>query len=171
MSEHERGPGRLGMPVEVARQRLLEDAETRKIAETLGMELEAYVERVLYYAQHREAEPELTVLEDEDGQPPEGVASVEEVEAWLEGVASGELVVERAPAEESDAFSVTEEASERLQRAAGAQVERTAPRVETLRGEVKAPAGEAGAALKAQLLAQRQQTRLGLEAKKSKKKG
>ena len=56
----------LKRPVEVVRAELLKDADTKRIAKAVGMELEAYVELVLQYAQDKDKEPVLNVVEDEE---------------------------------------------------------------------------------------------------------
>jgi hypothetical protein len=61
------GPKRgLKRPIEVVRAELLKDADTKRIAKAVGMELEAYVELVLQYAQDKDKEPVLNVVEDEE---------------------------------------------------------------------------------------------------------
>ncbi len=65
----ESSPGKkrgLTRPIEVVRAELLKDADTKRIAKAVGMELEAYVELVLQYAQDKDKEPVLDVVEDED---------------------------------------------------------------------------------------------------------
>lgn len=56
----------LTRPVEVVRAELLKDADTKRIAKAVGMELEAYVELVLQYAQDKDKEPVLDVVSDEE---------------------------------------------------------------------------------------------------------
>jgi hypothetical protein len=68
MSQQET-PGKkrgLTRPVEVVRAELLKDAETKRIANAVGMELEEYVELVLEYAQDKDKEPVLLVGDDAD---------------------------------------------------------------------------------------------------------
>jgi hypothetical protein len=65
----EASPGKkrgLTRPIEVVRAELLKDADTKRIAKAVGMELEAYVELVLQYAQDKDKEPVLEVVEDEE---------------------------------------------------------------------------------------------------------
>jgi hypothetical protein len=59
-------PQKLKKPVEKIRAELLEDADTRRIAKAVGMELEAYVEMVLDYLQNPDKQPVLKVASDEE---------------------------------------------------------------------------------------------------------
>jgi hypothetical protein len=84
----------LKRPIEVVRAELLKDADTKRIAKAVGMELEAYVELVLQYAQDKDKEPILEVVSDEELRangfnPP----SAEDVAALLIAGAKGELGV------------------------------------------------------------------------------
>ncbi|MDC0712179.1 hypothetical protein POL68_27175 [Stigmatella sp. ncwal1] len=56
----------LKRPIEVVRAELLKDADTKRIAKSVGMELEAYVELVLEYAQDKDKEPMIAVVSDEE---------------------------------------------------------------------------------------------------------
>ena len=56
----------LSRPVEVVRAELLKDPDTQRIAKTVGMELEEYVELVLDYAQNPDKEPVVKVVADEE---------------------------------------------------------------------------------------------------------
>ncbi|MDY7231342.1 hypothetical protein [Hyalangium rubrum] len=56
----------LKRPVEVVRAELLKDPDTKRIAKAVGMELEAYVELVLEYAQDKDKQPMIKVVEDEE---------------------------------------------------------------------------------------------------------
>jgi len=84
----------LKRPVEVVRAELLKDADTKRIAKAVGMELEAYVELVLQYAQDKDKEPELHVVSDEElranGFNP---VTAEEAANMLIAVAKGEMGV------------------------------------------------------------------------------
>ncbi|MFY1825507.1 hypothetical protein ACN47A_06315 [Myxococcus fulvus] len=90
---------RLKRPVENVRAELLADPDTQRIAKSVGMELAAYVELVLDYAQHPEKEPVLQVVPDEilkqSGYEP---ASIEEVGEFFLGAARGELGLGPPPA-------------------------------------------------------------------------
>jgi hypothetical protein len=89
------GPKRgLKRPLEVVRAELLKDADTKRIAKAVGMELEAYVELVLQYAQDKDKEPVLDVVSDEELKangfnPP----STEEVAKVLMSAARGDMGV------------------------------------------------------------------------------
>ncbi|HYO53658.1 hypothetical protein [Archangium sp.] len=86
---------RLKKPVEKVRAELLADADTRRIAKSVGMELEAYVELVLDYAQNPDKQPVLQVASDEElraagYEPP----TPEEVGNFFVAGARGELGLE-----------------------------------------------------------------------------
>jgi DNA-directed RNA polymerase specialized sigma subunit len=81
---------RLKRPVEEVRAELLKDESTRQIAEKLGMELEAYVEKVLEYAQNPDKQPEFNLISEAEAQA-KGVATVREVKQWFEDVADGKV--------------------------------------------------------------------------------
>jgi hypothetical protein len=107
----------LTRPIEVVRAELLKDADTKRIAKAVGMELEAYVELVLQYAQDKDKEPVLDVVEDErDGhrrrvpevrvrvvQWPQGALAL-----WRRGRGNpqGKPGLERRPEEESGKVGV-----------------------------------------------------------------
>lgn len=55
---------RLKKPVEKVRAELLADPDTKRIARSVGMELEAYVEMVLDYIQNPDKQPVLQVASD-----------------------------------------------------------------------------------------------------------
>jgi hypothetical protein len=84
----------LKRPVEEVRADLLKDADTKRIAKAVGMELEAYVEVVLQYAQDKDKEPELDIADDEDLKAAGlSTPTAEEVSAFLIKAAKGELGV------------------------------------------------------------------------------
>jgi len=84
----------LKRPIEVVRAELLKDPDTKRIAKAVGMELEAYVELVLQYAQDKDKEPVLNVVSDEELRaagfnPP----TAEDVAKLLVTAAKGEMGV------------------------------------------------------------------------------
>lgn len=81
---------KLKRPVEEVRAELLQDPNTRQIADKLGMKLEEYVELVLDYAQHPEKQPEFNLISDGEAKA-KGVATTAEVKQWFEGVADGKV--------------------------------------------------------------------------------
>ncbi|HYO70377.1 MAG TPA: hypothetical protein VEU33_30290 [Archangium sp.] len=86
---------RLKKPVEKVRAELLADPDTKRIARSVGMELEAYVELVLDYAQNPDKQPVLHVAEDAElraagYEPP----TPEEVGQFFVAGARGELGLE-----------------------------------------------------------------------------
>ncbi|MDC0708301.1 hypothetical protein POL68_07440 [Stigmatella sp. ncwal1] len=83
---------RLTRPVENVRAELLADPDTQRIAKAVGMELAAYVELVLDYAQNPDKQPMLQVASDEDLReagynPP----SAEDVANFFISASKGEL--------------------------------------------------------------------------------
>jgi hypothetical protein len=87
----------LKRPVEVVRAELLKDADTKRIAKAVGMELEAYVELVLQYAQDKDKEPELHVVSDEElKRNGFNVVSPEEAGQMLVAIAKGEFGVDQS---------------------------------------------------------------------------
>jgi len=83
---------KLKKPVEALRAELLADGHTQHIAQTLGMTVEAYVERVLHYATHPEEAPVFNVL-PEDQVKAQGGATVAEVQTWLQKASRGEIAI------------------------------------------------------------------------------
>lgn len=97
----------LGMPVEMARQRLKENPEIIAMAKTVQMDLDEFVERCLYYAQHPDAEPELQVLSDEDQSMLEAegeIATQDDVVAFFEAASRGELPSQNKGHAKKDGF-------------------------------------------------------------------
>jgi hypothetical protein len=80
----------LKKPVEEIRTELLADERTQSYAKKLNMPLEAYVEKVLYYATHPDEQPVFNVLPD-DQVKAMGGATVQEVQGWLEKATRGEI--------------------------------------------------------------------------------
>lgn len=161
--------------MEVARQQLLGDENTKRIASSLGIELAEYVEMVLDYAQHPDKEPMVEVLNAEDlaqveaaGQAPTRA----EVMQWFEDVKEGRVEVPIGPQvkTEKDGFAKGKDQAEKLRAAAGVQVERVAPKVEdTVRKAGPAPAAGVGSVLQEQLRAQQQMAQQALGKKGTKK--
>lgn len=94
-------PRKLKKPIPELRAELLADPRTQKNATILGMTAEAYVERVLHYAQHPDEQPVFNILPDEQVKA-QGGATVAEVKAWLEQVERGEVTL--GPKAFSDGF-------------------------------------------------------------------
>jgi DNA-directed RNA polymerase specialized sigma subunit len=98
MSQETPGKKRgLKRPVEVVRAELLKDPDTKRIAKAVGMELEAYVELVLQYAQDKDKEPEVHVVSDEELKKNGfNVVSPEEAGKMLVAIAKGEFGVDQS---------------------------------------------------------------------------
>lgn len=160
----------LGIPDDVARQRLMESAETREIAKNLGMELAEYVEMVIDFAKNPQKEPVLQLLDDATLESlGEEVPTEGDVVRWLEAVKSGEIdltVQTEVVADEVELKSAEEERKKKLQAAIGGGNTKAAPTV----GAVAKPPGlkqdpAAGGVLKQQLLAQRSSAHQKVAAK------
>jgi hypothetical protein len=94
-------PKKLKKPIPELRADLLADARTAKNAQILGMTTEAYVERVLHYAQNPDEQPVFNILPD-DQVKAQGGSTVAEVKSWLEQVDRGEITI--GPKQFSDGF-------------------------------------------------------------------
>lgn len=87
----------LKRPVEVVRAELLNDADTKRIAKAVGMELKDYVELVLQYAQDKDKEPELHIVPDEELKKNGfNVVTAEEAGKMLVDIAQGRFGVDQS---------------------------------------------------------------------------
>ena len=158
------------MPLEVARQQLMENQEIVQLAEVLGMELEDYVERVLFYATNPDAEPQLHIIEeDELEEMGADVPTMGEVMQWLRDVESGKEDLSPVSARVSDSVSDDFKA-EKSKAAVGLQDNLVAPRVGDSQREVVVPKDNPmGSVLKDQLLSQRTRSQFDTVPRKKKK--
>jgi len=155
----------LGEPEHIIRQRLRDDADTQKIAKSLGVDIEDYITKVLFYARRPELAPQVEVLDDESLAAMGGDVPTEgEVDAWLDQVQSGEIdlsgTVETAP--QTSEFTTEATRSDQLQAAMGNTMERRAPTMKTDRAAPPKPAS----ILQQQLMAQQRQARARAEARR-----
>lgn len=157
--------GNLGMPLEMARQSLRDDPNTAKIAETMGLEVELYIDKVLEYALNPQKKPQLEIMDDADAREMGvEVHSYDDVCNWLDGVSDGSIPVDSGRREMSlsDGFSTQATEAERLKAEA-----RGRPR----RGPAPSPApkisAEAGAVLKQQLADRQRQNQLSMDARRA----
>ena len=99
----------LGGPLAVKRAQLLEDPTVQEIAKSLDIEVEAYVEQVLFYAQNKDAEPELKITDEEDLYDA-GVEPVDALEIlkWIEQVADGTISLETGAGDTVDGFGAAD---------------------------------------------------------------
>jgi len=81
---------------EQTRAALLAAPETLELAKQLGVTAEEYADTVMEYYQDSSKQPELSMLSDADvaALPPGTVPSVGDVQKFLEGVVSGDIVVD-----------------------------------------------------------------------------
>jgi len=70
--------------------RILEDAETATIAESLGLEPAEYAKRVMHYIRNPNADPQLQFM-DAEAEKEAGVPTVADCVTFLEKVESGEI--------------------------------------------------------------------------------
>ncbi|MEQ8274904.1 MAG: hypothetical protein RMA76_12975 [Deltaproteobacteria bacterium] len=151
----------LGMPVAVAKQQLRDDPHTHEIAKGLGVDVEEYIDQVIYFAQNPNVDPEMHVLPDEElAEAGANVATEGEVLGWFKGVASGEIdITEPHKKERKTEYTKQKLDSETMRAAAGFHVEKAAPQQAAPRGEIRA-SGRGGAALREQLLQQQRNTQM-----------
>lgn len=94
-------PPMLKRPVEEVRKELLEDPRIADIAKQLNIEVAAYVEKILDYAQHPDKQPVLNLLPD-DVVKAQGGHTMADVKQWFEKVDRGEI--DLVPAHLKDGF-------------------------------------------------------------------
>ena len=137
------------------RNKLLDDPTTQEIASNLGLTLETYVEQVVHYYTNPSEQPILQVVSDEDlAEAGVDVPSEEEIVAWLERVASGEIEPEDAVNELTKRIGAEHRAL-----IGGKESERLEARgVEEAAGQVVVGDDPAGAILKSQQLQQKLRT-------------
>ncbi len=70
--------------------RILEDKETFKIADALGLDAEDYAKRVLFYLRNPKADPQLQFMSEADAAAA-GLPSMEDCKGFLEKIESGEI--------------------------------------------------------------------------------
>ena len=163
----------LGIPKAVAKQQLLDDPQTHEIAQTLGVDVEDYVEQVLLYAMNPQLEAQVQVLDEQELEEMEvSVPSEGEVLNWFAKVSTGE---EELPKEEekgikaSDGFSTEKSKEETSREVVGGAVQRSAPTLPPPRKS--APESGPGAALKAELFRNQNLTNMAHEARRAQKPG
>lgn len=151
----------LGMPVTVAKQQLRDDPNTHAIAKGLGVDVEEYIEKVIWYALNPDADPEMSVLPDHElAEAGAQVATEGEVLGWFKKVESGDVDI-TAPHQKEVHTEYTKRKldSETMRAAAGFEVEKAAPMAAAPRGEIRT-SGRGGAALREQLLQQQRNTQM-----------
>ncbi|NTX01775.1 MULTISPECIES: hypothetical protein [Myxococcus] len=88
---------KLKRPVEEIRAELLVDADVKEQARLLQISVEAYVEKILDYAQHPQKQMPLQITLDGDlkAKDPKA-ATVAEIQDHLDKLISGEVIISRA---------------------------------------------------------------------------
>ena len=135
MSDEKKKSG-LGMPLEVARQQLIEDSDTQQLAKTFGVSVEEYADLVLKYAQDPEKQPELHVIDDEEWQE-SGVdaATTADVREWFQGVIEGDIDLTPEHEKIDDRVSADRQ-QEQSKKAAGLDAKISAPKFESIERKV-----------------------------------
>lgn len=130
---------KLKRPVEELRAELMRDPDVREQARLLQISLEAYVEKILDYAQHPEKPAQIMVVPDEQLKQQDPTApTVAEIQTHLEKIASGEVVI--SPAHVRDGFS-DDRTHDRYQSALGTkEAQKGAPEVANSDPHKKPPA-------------------------------
>lgn len=161
----------LGMPLEIARQKVLEDPIAQEMAQVLGMTIEAFADQVLEAAQDPES-VQLEVMTDEEAAEfGDQIPSEAEVVQWLEAVAEGEIDLSGPEAAFSrDAVSSDFE-QEKARRGAGFEAQLAAPSAEAPQRQVVVAADDPmGSVLKQQLLSERARSNFTTPAPRKKAK-
>lgn len=147
---------------EALRQQLRADEDTAALAKNIGVEIEDYIDQVLFYVQNPEADPEMTVIADEDVERVIGETSEafdERLQAWFAGVADGSISLAETLQRIKDEFGV-DVTQVQLDAArvkwSGASATRAAPIVGRPEGKILGEADNAAAqGLRSQMISQR----------------
>jgi hypothetical protein len=169
MNDSKKKPG-LGMPVEVARQQLIDDSETQELAKTFGVTVEEYADLVLEYAQNPDKQPELHVIDDEEWQE-SGVdaATTADVRTWFQGVIDGDIDLTPEHQKINDRVS-SDRQQEQSKKAAGLEAKISAPQFESMERKVVVDQETPmGSVLKDQLRNQLARSQMGRPGAKKKK--
>jgi|GEM_PF-1630633 len=152
------GPGR---PLAVIEAELMQDAETKKVAEALGIPLEEYVALVMDYVKNPDKEPEVDVYDEESMAAFEGERpmTIDEMNEWLKKVESGEIHF--GPHEFMSDFDDEEETAteSKAMKMTGKKRQTSAPKAGEAQSKVLTEDNDAGKALRDQLMAQAQAAR------------
>jgi hypothetical protein len=70
--------------------KILAEPATEKIASSLGLSVDEYAQRVLFFLKNPKAEPQLTVMTPQE-EKQAGVPSVDDAMAYVDGMLSGEI--------------------------------------------------------------------------------
>lgn len=90
-------PKKLKKPVPELRAELLADKDVQEQARMLKLDVEAYVEKILDYAQNPEKPPQLIITPDEELKAKDpSVPTVGEIQTHLEKIINGEVMISRA---------------------------------------------------------------------------
>lgn len=164
--ENKRG---LGMPVEVARQQLMDSDDIQKLAEIFGVTLDEYVDLVLDYAVHPDKQPMLEVIDDEEELEGRGLPTQADVHKWLGDVESGAVDLSPQPLF-TDKVTADFEVEKR-KKSAGVDTTLAAPDVSAKQREIVVDqANPMGSILKDQLMNQRTRTHMNAADSRKKKK-
>lgn len=162
----------LGMPVEIARQKVLEDPIAQEMAQVLGMTIEAFADQVLQAAQDPDSVQLQVMTPEEEAEFGDQIPSEAEVIQWLEAVAEGEIDVSGGPAVKFDKDAVSQDfEQEKARKGAGFEAQLAAPSAEAPQGQVVVAADDPmGSVLKQQLLSERARSNFTTSAPRKKAK-
>jgi hypothetical protein len=100
-------PKKLKKPVEELRAELLANKEVIEQAKLLKIDLAAYVEKILDYAQNPEKPPQLVITPDEELKARDpNIPTVAELETHLQKIIDGEIMINRA--QQRDGFNAND---------------------------------------------------------------
>ena len=134
---------KLARPISVIEEELRNDPATKSIAETLGMELDDYINTVLDYCKNPEKDPQLYVYDDAELERYEGEAPATgaEIMGFLKKLDSGEIPLGPTDNSVQTAFDDEEETA----------TQRKARSVTGAATAAKGPRADPGAALRGQM--------------------
>lgn len=84
--------------------KIMAEPEVHRAAEMLGIPVEEYAQKILFYTLNPDVEPTLEVMDDEEAKE-HGIMTVEEVGQFLEQIANGEIDLRTE--DEKDRFAET----------------------------------------------------------------
>lgn len=121
--------------------KILAQAETRAIADSLGLEAEEYAQRVLHYLRNPDKSPDIQLMSDEEAREA-GMPSVQDCVEFLDNAVDEELRKEQAQFDDDEG----EKSSVSL---AGGEIRKKAPRSPMTRASAGKPsAGLRGSSVK-----------------------
>ncbi|MBZ4417825.1 hypothetical protein [Myxococcus sp. RHSTA-1-4] len=119
-------PRKLKKPVEEIRAELMADPDVKEQARMLKIDVEAYVAKIIDYAQYPEKPAQLKITPDEELKARDpSVPTVEELQGYLQKVVDGEVMLNRA--QQLDGFNKEDPDARFKSALASDQVQKGAP--------------------------------------------